>query len=516
MNTSKVGQFFIVFLIGSYGLFVVASMFGGGSNALSGAIWGLFPICVIASLVSQKVQWFLLISLACFGDLLKRVLILYGDFNFMDIAAPLSLAPAILFLVIAVSFYPLFLSARTSNRYIFIFLGCLVWAGFSAINALKAGFSAQSLQELVNGAGYVNLCWIVPLAIRSKVVNVHVLLNSVLSCLFIAVLYGLWQSIFGITRFEEAYILSGFTLLINHYDGKWMRPFSTFSSIHAYSIVTLLAVSIVVINSKVRLLEGLRVKKFQTVFLFILFFVAMIIGLGRAAWLGFGVTVLMALSIRRLGTTLALYFFGLVAVVILVMSSGFILERLDDYQDISEEIGGYSNTRTGKAVQVSSYSDRLQGFNNIIENSEMRTAFGVKGYEGGRKMYSHDPITSALRDHGFVPVTVFGLILLFVVVQAHRKILAIRNREQKVAVCWLVGTVGGVVVSGALSGDHLHLVPVNLITWMLCGIAIYYTFEWRDDTSENSVVEESLSAARLPSVGHHARRRRLEASTTEY
>lgn len=490
MNSGKIGQFLIAVLIGAYGLFVVTSIFGGGRNALSGAIWGLFPICVIASLVSQKLQWFLLISLACFGDLLKRILILYGNFNFTDISAPLSLAPAILFLIIVVSLHPLFRSSRTSNRYVFIFLGCLAWAGFSTISLLKTGLSAQSVQVLVNGAGYLNLCWVVPLALRYKSISVQDLLNIVLGCLFVAILYGLWQSVFGITRFEEDYILSGFTTLINHYNGRWMRPFSTFSSIHAYSIVTLLAVSGVIINSKVRSLEGLRVKKIQNILLFILFFAAMIIGLGRAAWLGFAVTLVMALAIRRMSTTIISYGVGLVGLVALVVFSGAILENLDDYQKVSEEIGGYSNTRTGKAIQVSSYSDRLQGFNNIIENSEMRTAFGVKGYEGDRRMYSHDPITTALRDHGFVPVIGFGCILFSIIIQSHRKIFSIQNSEQKITVCWLVAAVGGVMVSGALSGDHLHLVPVNLFTWLFCGIAIYYIFEWRNEGEESPVFTE--------------------------
>lgn len=459
-------KFFTALVIGVIsvyaGLSLVSALSSNSASVISGAVVRLLPLFAIVAIVVPKAGIGLLAITTCSADLLKRLMVLDGQISTVDIAKVLLLPPVLMTGLILGGLIQCLTNAKRPVILLLIF--SVLWNVVLLSKLMLAGsMENREIQAFINEAIYVHLIWLIPHWILTLGWNKSDVIRPFFVGGILVCLYGLWQVFFGITDMEYEYIMSGRTSLIHEWRPTWMRPFSTLSSVHGYSMTTVLVLGLVYYNFQ------LKVRKIHYLWLIIIS-MAVLTSMVRTAWLAAVLLLIFYIVVKWRAGFYLLFTAGVLAFGALLMLAEDIRDDLDFYQDQVEMIAGATDTKIGRMAQVSTYSQRLQGFSNLRNNKDMRRLFGYRGDTESKNLYSHDPITTAVRDYGLIPVGALAVGLFFIIKYLFRRIIILRDKKKKNKCAFLLALPIAVMASGSISGGHMGVSPINTFWCVIVGL----------------------------------------------
>ncbi len=438
-------------------------------NTITTTVLFLASLLVIMAFVRPAAGVYCLIGLSGYLDLVKRLGVLTGDVQALDVVVTLAIAP-ILFAGICAGLVFHFIIHRQTlagwQRILLIVVTLLTGAVLVQAFGHGAGLLG-GLQEFANSGAYVPLILLTGILFPGPV-DVRRVLRF---CLFVYVpvaLYGIWQQVFGLSDFEISYLKSGFTINIGLLDDLRPRPFSTLNSPHALSVCTALLAGVAFLVPW----DGPRGRLWRAS-LGTLYAVACACTVVRAGWVLLVFVALGYLCFRRRWTT-ALFYAALVAGFTLLITNAEPLLKSLDYLESRLPTEGDLGSQ---AFRLGTFSERLLSFRNVLTNPEFHTLFGNRKFQGSlgddtdETAVVHDQIGQILIKYGFVglgAVAALGGAGLFL---AHRAVFRQRNGRVRATALALLSVLTATVYSGMLFGSHLSVFPVNIF-FSLCAGAL--------------------------------------------
>jgi O-antigen ligase len=247
------------------------------------------------------------------------------------------------------------------------------------------------------------------------------------------------------------------------------RPFSTLNSPHALTVMS----SIMALLAFFVRLKGSRRTAWQ-IPLGILFTAACIATVGRVGWVLLALGVIGWICFRRPWTTVG--FYGLVTAILalLIVNADSLLDSLDSLQ---KKLPGGS-AFTEQALRISTFSDRLYSFRNMVTNPIFHTWFGNPELHGpngtivAHDELVHDQLTQILVKFGFVGLGGFVCLVVAALWLTHRRVLGLRGLEIRQTAIAVLTVLAAILYSGLLFGSHLGVFPINVFFAILVGFLL--------------------------------------------
>ena len=443
-------------------------IFSGDTNSLGTAcLLGMFISFVIA-VAEPRAGLVLLLLYSGYLDLIKRLLVFWGGFGYLDLAYVLGLAPVTVAGLVVGIFLGHALQKFEIPRGTFaLVLFAAILNCFIAAYLLKAGSGGMdTLRDVANNGAYIFMlpaayCFLnTPKAIAT--------FAKLAVLIFIPVaLYGIYQSIFGFARFEEEYLKSGLTIMVKELDDVLPRPFSTLNS--SGSLATMLA-GMTILSLAIYDLKGGQFGKssgrfgylaLATIFIIACFMTYTrsglgILGIGLLSWFCF---------LGKLRTVL-LYSMVVIGFVSLILSANWLLHNLHLF-DVSSEV---QSERGGQLVRIYTYSERLKGFVNLTATTDMWSPFGLlESSKMTSTTYNHDGFSQMLVTFGYIPTTAMIATFGFVLFRIHRALFRVPNIRQRKFLAALTSIVLAWVAAEILVSFVIGVFPLNFFLWTLAG-----------------------------------------------
>jgi len=433
-----------------------------------------FLIFVIA-LVVPRGGILLLLFMAFYLDSVKRLLILFDGTSMMDVTYVLAAAPlAVLGLLIGCFMRRLFQHRFLEFGEVILSLGIGFLVIFNAAVEFRAsGFGVGALAVIANNAAYASLGLVFRM-IYSDTKPFHRLTALMIALAVPVAIYGIWQSVFGLTTFEKNYLTSGLTTLVGLLDDAVVRPFSTMNSGHAFSITM---ASMFALSYGKLVFEGLSRSALTAIYRSLvpmLFFVAAIMSLGRTSWFMMLFCVAAIHCFSSKSRTVLVYCGSIAVVVAMFFSSDFLLPRLASIEAALPSDSGFSQ----RAFTTGTFSDRLYSYRNNFENPDLRTAFGNPNLTSrasdvvSKDETVHDALGQALARFGIVGTLVFLLLGAYGAFFIHKHILRISDARDRGLCVTCTSVMFGILVSGLFSGTNLAVFPLNFFFWTMGAITL--------------------------------------------
>ena len=512
INYSEVIRILISLLAALIAVALAYTIFSTLGNVLATAMQAVAVAVFGLGILNPRAGIKTLVLLCCYSDFIKRLMVFFGGLSLFDVSSILIAAPAALLGVLCGVFSRRIIGKKTlvTKTELPLLCGVLVLEAAAIFNAAKGGGEILEIGKLFVATGaYPWLILLVP-AIFLNSGEVLAFIRFVILAFLPVAIYGICQSIFGYLPFEYDYMESGLTITVALRDELWTRPFSTLNSVHAFSnimaIIFVLCVGILASGAQWK-----RKSRGHTSLILIsaTYLVALAASLGRSSWgmALFGVVCLYAFRTRV--RTIVYYSACACGILFMVLNASDALDKLVGWNEDMVGTGGDLRTM---ALGVSTFSDRLAGFNNALENKEFWTPFGARLEKNSTEsassyrqsdIFSHDPITAALRDFGYIPVFAIVIGTLFAVFYAHKQILAIRDPKRKALAVAAYSACAAMLLVSIVSGNSVTIFPVNVLFWSFTGGGVVFCIG--DDSvsgygkriKTNSSVLRALGASRL-------------------
>ncbi|MGB8167262.1 MAG: hypothetical protein WCF18_07195, partial [Chthoniobacteraceae bacterium] len=243
------------------------------------------------------------------------------------------------------------------------------------------------------------------------------------------------------------------------------------TSVFSFSLVTLAAgLAASIVPFIVVAGEGLPINKrvFPLVF-FALFATACILSLVRHSYFLLLASLVGLFCFRSPWRTRIFYGTGVIFVLALIFSSGYLLENIaawDPGARAESEFGG-------RALGIQTYADRLKGFVNLTSSLDMYSAFGLPNDRKGLDTtYNHDPISGLLVDYGIFAVLAVISGLAWMLRVAHKRVLELPAGPRRLVAVMLLSLIMAVIATHVLFFGVITTFPVNAFFWMFCGMLV--------------------------------------------
>ena len=329
----------------------------------------------------------------------------------------------------------------------------------------RGGGALFALKDFANSGAYLPLTLVVCL-VFSDTIRVQRLL---IFCLWVYVpvaLYGIWQQFFGLTDFEIDYLKSGFTMEVGLLDDVRLRPFATLNSPHALGVVTAILSALAAFTP----LKRGKWARWQ-IFVSVLFAIACLATFARAGWVLLALAGLVWVCCRSRVGTMVLYGAALAGFAALMLNSDTLLRSLDQIDSYLPK----DSDAEAQAFRLTTFSERLISFRNVLTNPEFHTWFGNRNQvyedlaEESHDNVAHDQIGQILVSFGFVGLGFFLGVTVLGLVIAHRAILGQGDPARRRMMLGCLSVLIATLFSGMLFGSHLGLFPVNIFFALLAG-----------------------------------------------
>jgi hypothetical protein len=468
-------SFFIIIglaLLG--GLFVMLSILMGGGNEIAAFYQYLLIVLCVVGVVAPRGAFTFWLMLCGYTDLFKRFMIFTGRVSFTDLYAVLGIPPLMLS-AITVSVVIGAFSGRFQLRkihWMMLAFSCLTILAVAGFAAHDSGFVIKAvLPAVANNGLYFLLFFLVP-ALYQTTDEIVKMMRWLLWAYLPVALYGIFQQIYGYREFEIAYLKSGLSIEIKQLLANEVRAFSTLNSTTALATVSgvLITVSVILLflpqsGTQRRALGWLPGVLFATAYVG-----GMVASTGRAAVtvIAFGLCGWLCFRSKKL--IIAAYLCSIAGFVILVFSAESLLANMNFFQDEVAAATGGDHTFMQQMTRVGTYSDRLQGFANLVRNPDVWTLFGHRFVaDDDRTLASHDILTNTLVHYGAVPVAFALLMLMIALIRAHRGVLGIQDPTRKNLSAGLLALALSFIVLSLLAGNVLVIFPINVFVCFFCG-----------------------------------------------
>lgn len=475
------------------GLFLVIAIYvmssvltGSGSNI--GALAKYVAVgSLFVGIIYRKPAFYLLVVYAAISDLLKRLLVVEGEFSQLDITYILMMSPLLMLgIFLGVSVDIIAKRALTRELKIALIVGTLL-GGYNMASASIGGDSSilGLLQIGANSVSYYYLPFCALYVFKGQ--RDYIDLIKFATFIFVPVaLFAMWQAIVGYSEFEIAYLLSGFTSIGNLNDIHATRPFSTVSSpgACAYTCGTLAMVCFFFANHKNRLsLDGSLIPWRQTS-ISILFFLILLGGMfvtkNRTQMLVTLAIIPYFYLLSSYKKTIIAYASVFCFAAFLILTSGYILDNnlIESYQNNIVPTLTKITGLDGRYFTLATMNIRFEGWDAVMSNPEFWKPFGnsqlieeastMSMMEArGAGIRTHDVISGSLLKFGYVPILIVAPVAIFILLKMHKFIARIPSDsfESKAIRIGLLGLFAGYM--GTLAGGALGAFPNPVIQNLL-------------------------------------------------
>ena len=429
----------------------------------------------LLAFMSPRAGFLLCIISSGYVDLVKRLMIVSDRVQMLDLYYILGFPP----LVFMVSVVSLMLRGFTGTvkverwHVVMWFLACFISLANGVLSLVGAeGGYGRALQDMANGA-YSMMLFAMPL-LYARPDDAMKLFRIMLWIYMPVAMYAIAQGLWGFRDFEILYLQSGYTIEVKQLLTDRVRAFSTLNSPTSLGAVSAAMVVLPFMLWRSRRADGHRQLNILEVLMFTpLFAGAMLASTSRSAFIIIIVCVIGSLCFRsRLGTRL-FYGFAVLSFAGLIASATYLQDRL---ADTTESLIAMAGSQVNEeALNVNTFSDRLQGFAMVLSNPEAYTWFGYgpeRGTEPTDPLYNHDLLSNILVRYGAVALA--GAVMLGVtcLTFGHRQLLAIQDRRQRRIGAMMLALVCGMVAISITSGNVLNIFPVNILFWMAAAAAV--------------------------------------------
>lgn len=444
------------------GIYVIVSILTSGANAMAEAMWYLAALGLIIGLVSAKAGMMFVLLCGNYLDLMKRFLVVGGNFSFNDVVRTLAVAPVAMTAVYATV---LVRNIRLGNA---LPKGRILLSIFISAAVIGRSFAAGEplnsvLQSTANSALYVAMIAFAGMVYRN-LEEQHQLWRGSLLLFIPVVLYGLQQLGNGYNAIETQYALSGFTTIVNPLihpsEVEYKRIFSTMNSSVAYTLVgTILSLYALIFGFG----RG-HLGRTAGILFGIVCLGSHIPGAGRTGWavaiLSFGCYFIFKYRF----STIAAYIVSTVSVLLFLFNAKVIGEKLVEWADLS-----VSSDFAERAITMGTFTSRTQGISEWFTNERYFSLFGLPK-EIGLDSGAHDMIGQIYVSTGAVGLfltVAFGAVILY---HLHKNLLKMTSPDEKKLATFYMANIFGQLLGGIFSGSQLHVFPVNVYFWLMVGL----------------------------------------------
>ena len=474
--TNQIIKFIILGLGCIFSVMIGVQVTDSDANGLSILMRYVAGATFIFAMISPKAGIYLVLLMCPVLDLIKRMLILFDAVSMFDVASVLAVAPLTMAGAVLGTFGSRVIFRRKAaipgERTLFLIMMAIV----SLIALSGVMHSEQSklglLRDLAEACIYLCLILLIPVYFPTTE-NIATLLRTCVLVFIPVAFYGFWQAAFGLSNFEERYLLSGLTITSGDYLTSG-RVFSTLNSNHSFS-VTMACCAIIALLQRRLPYEGKWQKflKNRAWWVFVLYCAATIISLRRTGWLVVGFSLLGAYAFRSRARTVVFYILCLTGGVLLIFNAEAIYTKLPEWETTLQEAVPGTNER---ALVLQTFNDRLYSFENLRDNRAIWSFFGLTTEER-ESVYAHDAITQSIISYGVVGLIAFVTVLVIVLTLSHRLVWRATDENDRRYAALLLGFVFSNLFVGALMQTHIDIFPVNFIFWICAGALLKITFQ---------------------------------------
>ena len=463
---------FIVFLLMFSGLYAVVSVILTEGNSIGQMCQFLMVAGFLLPLVAPRFGFFTWIVFCGYNDLLKRLLVVGGRVSHNDLMWVLGITPAMFAGVVAsLAIGGLLGSRRIQGReWLLLLVGILLMLGAGVLAATQEGGGMGGvLQGIANNGLYTLLLFVVPVLLKNKGD-----MAAVWRCLVIAFLpvsiYGVVQQLNGFTDFEVEYLRTGLSIEIKQLFAGEVRAFSTLNSPTALSVVcaALAVLSLILGFSRRDPGSPVRLSRVMAVICFAIHIAGLIASTSRSAFLMLPIGLIGAKCFAVPGRTRHFYMAVLAAFMALVISSGWLINNLQQVNDMALSLGG-PGVFISRMLVVGTYWDRLSGFSTVLTNPKAWSLFGYGKLEDGTgNYYYHDPLSAIIMQYGVVTLILVLTVLFLMLRWFHRQAWQLESNEDRRFASAMIAVGFSILMVSTLSGSVMAVFPVNIFFWLAC------------------------------------------------
>ena len=452
-------------------VFVAAGFIFSSGNPFAKAAMLVSGILFFIAAIQPRRMLVIMVPITFYLDEIKRLLVLTGKTGLDDVTAVLSIAPVtVVGIIVGCVIRRIFFRKRPEPVERLIFLSALaVFAASGGVETFTAGNLLDSLRWAANTTVYFLLPWALLECFHTRE-EIERFLKFCLAVGVPVALYGIWQYLFGLNRFEIEYMQSGLTMTGVHlYDLK-TRPFSTLGSHHAYSNVMAFMLALSIHFASVD--SGAR-RNWKAKLIVFAYAMALLLSMGRGAiFVGIGMVVFARLFQSKKGVFVA-YFISAVSLGTMVAFAEKIQDLLGKLQSY---LPGNSDWQV-QAFRLGTFSDRLMGYQNVLGNPSSWPLFAnplkfrIANASYDDLEFSHDLFSQMILRIGAVPVFCGAGVAFYFLWRAHRAVLALpagRGGLRPLAACLMAIIV--VFLLSQAAGAGLTVFPMNFWTGVFAGL----------------------------------------------
>ncbi|MGC4016760.1 MAG: hypothetical protein QM755_19930 [Luteolibacter sp.] len=464
------------------------NIFAGGQNVIGKAFYYITPAAFFFGLMNPRFSLYALVFSSTLLDVAKRLMIIDNRFSYMDIAFILAFAPALL----AGMGVNCFLKAVWSKsdvlkRQLWIFLACLVVSAvLGASYALGNEFGLRSLGDGVNASAYTFLAFCLPMIMHDRQ-DLRKLMIFWCICYLIPAIWCIKQGMYGLADFEYSYLRSGFTNEARQLNEIVMRNMGSLVSASALSLClsSLIVMLVIPMNWKSGRLTFHTWFSLWRVGMVLLLAIGAYYTFSRTGWICGIFAILIFIVLQRKWLFYPSMVMALVSVVALYLSADFLFKS--DFMNRWQQwlmIHVAKSAESEQTLVLGTINGRLESMANVVHNSHMWTPFGHRFSPEDAlaigNVEVHDVLSEMLVLVGYIPLSIAGLIGIFVFVLFVKANFNIANEADRNYFRFFIALGSGLLVAGLSQGKVLFVFPVNFFWCFFFSAAFVVYIRYRE------------------------------------
>ena len=476
MNDNR-GTNALVMMLGiCFGLYAIFSVMLTEGNSISELCRMLMVAGFLLSFLNPKLGLLIFLASSGYIDLLKRLMVVSGRITQMDLYFVLGIHPLMMAGLCGGVLVDGFTGKQPLSGWHLRRLaaaGVIMVVGGLAAGREKGWSPSAIAPEIANNAFYAVLLFIIPVLLP-KLEDILKTLRLIVIVYAPVAVYGIIQQIIGFQDFEIEYLMTGLSIEIKQLYSDELRAFSTLNSPTALGFASAACFTFALLLGSHRDQQAARFRfsGMHSILLALLFVAGWLSSTARSAVIVIPVALLARYCFSNGKRTRIFYATTVSCFVLLVVSSGWILEMLPQAMTAMYELAGGQGF-ADQILRVGTYYERLMGFQNVLMNPAAYTLTGMGAGRGGDyadEFMNHDPLSTTLVRYG-APVTIVMIIAVALLLrQAHLSVLKLPQGVLRNTGCLLLSVPLAYLVASMLQGVVFFTFPLNAITWLCIGM----------------------------------------------
>ncbi len=471
MNRNNLMNLILPAVLVPAAVIVIINLLSGGGNQLGNTFGFLLLIGGAIGFFAPRAGLVIFICFQFYADFFKRLLVLGDALSMQDVMISLGMGPIIVVAACVASAIRCltgkvpFLNVRDIS----FFMGCVTISVVGAFTQTSLSSGITAIGQSMLGTSMLGMsAYSFYVLFRTREQVRTVLKVMAISAVPMA-LYTFHQVIFGVSRWEENYILTGLSpVLFEFYllDGfKDMRPFSTLNTHTSLGAVsgTLSMICLLIMRKEKQLFNAGHNRWIAYTLLGMVYLAACIVCRNRTTYL---IPLLVPVLVWIFSggiRTLCFYIFSVLSFVWLVTNSEWLNSQILVWT------GDLESTSLGKKMgSIGTFQDRIKSF-MALNRAENWSPFGLPP---NMRPFTHDQISELVVKLGYVPMGIAFLGQTIFLVWWHRNCLKIKDPADRKLLITLDAIIITLLICSVAYGNMMFVAPVNSVLGMLIGISM--------------------------------------------